>query len=396
MRRFTATLALALSLGMGLLKAQDFTASLEPRLGWSWTGPSLLPATQVLEGGLDGTLGPAEAPTAQYRVRAKVELDPTPSPTGLSMDASLGEAWIKLFAGPFDLSFGNQVVAWSVSDAFTPSDVVNPQDLRLPVDPAKIAVPLVRLAWTGGPVSLDLVAQPFWAASATPEAAWVPANPLGLPSSVDTAPAADWDNVAFGGRLKTSLSGLDLGLSAYRGRQSILSALVDYSGLPTYSLEYARATALGADLVLAPGAGILLKTEWVYTTLRDSPILDPEPQSASLEGVCGLEYTIGSIQAIGEYVLDWAKGEAATGDTVRHCAVLILSGESGSRLSLKVAGVYDFTGGGSGMVAPKLAYTLADGMVLSLDSFFFAGADTTRYGAWKDNALGRISLKYSF
>jgi len=273
------------------------------------------------------------------------------------------------------------------------------------VDPVRMPVPLARVAWNGGPVSLDLVAQPWWVAAAMPAARWLPTNPLAAPgftlTYVDDRPALDWENVAYGGHLKASLDllqGLDLGATFYRGRLSTPRAVATITGMSSavIALEYDTATVAGADLVLAPGAGILLKTEWAYTTLRDTDFLEPEAAAASLEGVSGVEYSIGSFRVIGEYVYDWTKGDTAAGDITRHTAVLIVSGDIGSRLSLRVAGIYDFTDDGSGMVTPQVTYTLADGLSLSCVSFFFMGDSTTRYGAWKDNAVGRIALKYSF
>jgi len=401
MKRFLITLFISASLCAPWLSAQDFSGSMEARLGWSWGASDLAPQTQVAEGRVDGRIGPADLPCGQYSARVKVVFDPATAASSLS----LGEAWIKLFAGPFDLSFGNQVVAWSVCDAFWPSDVVNPWDMSLPVDPVRMPVPLARALWTCGPISLDLVVHPWWFAAVTPASRWLPSNALAdagfTLTFADNKPAFDWENVAYGGHLKASvdlLQGLDLGATFHRGRLSTARSVVAITGMSSAAidLEYDPATMVGADLVLAPGAGFLLKTEWAYTALRDTSLLEPEADAATLEGVSGLEYSIGSFQVIGEYVYDWAKGNTALGDTERHSAVLILSGDVGSRLSLKVAGIYDFSDGGSGMVTPQISYTLADGLSLACVSWFFMGDPATRYGAWKDNALGRISLKYSF
>lgn len=397
---------LATAMAAAGLAAQGLSGSVETRLGWYWGSHELLPETQVLGLGLAGKVGDAESPAAQYLAKARLSYDPS---TGLAKP-SLDEAWIKLFEGPFDLSFGNQLVAWSVSDAFTPSDVVNPLDLSLPVDPAKIAVPLARVVYNSDVLTADFVAQPLWEPSVLPGSRWLPANPLAVLPVTNTTPAFTWDNVAYGGHLKASfdlLGGLDLGATFYRGLLPTPRPVVAFTGpYPTgINLVYDRATRLGADLVFAPGGDLLLKSEWVYTTLDDSNLLDPQPAQAAAEGVSGIEYTLGPARLVGEYVLDWAKSSTGA-DDLKHSVVGILSLSPDSRLDLKVAGIYDFTGAGSGMVSPRLEYTLADGVKLQAESYFFFGdADASftslgvaqpSYGAWKDNNLGRVGLVYSF
>jgi hypothetical protein len=402
----TIAMALALADTVGLA-AQDFSGSLEARLGWSWKAAELLPLSQVFTGGIEGAVGEQDLPAARYSGRLEVSYDPASAATSVE----LGETWAKLFAGPFDISLGNQVVAWSNSDAFWPSDVVNPMDLSLPVDPVKLPVPMGRILYNGKGLTIDLVAQPFWRPSLLPGSAWQPAPslPAGMTVTgqtlVDNRPASVWDNAAYGGHIKASLGllqGFDIGATFYRGRLPTPRATVDL--LPTATpgsytvattLDYDRFNLIGADMLLAAGGGLLLKTEWGYKTLRDTSILEPEAGAASIQGVSGFEYRLGGVQLIGEYVLDWKKESAAEGDSLAHSAVGIASMDIGSRLNLKAAAIHEFKGT-SGMVSPQLSYTLADGLKLSCAAFFFYGAADTTYGAWEGNSLGRVSLKQSF
>jgi len=377
----------------GFLAAQDFSGSIEARLGWYWGSKELAPLAQVFSGAVAGKVGEADQPAAQYEAGLEVSYDPA---TALSTP-ELGEAWVKFFAGPFDISVGNQVVAWGGSDVFVPSDAVNPVDLSLPVDPAKMPVPMGRLVYNGDFLTLDLVAQPYWISPRLPGAPW--AQPLQI-STEFAAVDPSWDNVSYGGHLKASLGllqGLDIGLTAYRGRdyRPTATVILDASYNPvSITLSYDRLTLLAADLVFAPGGGLLLKTEWGYRTLRDSSLLEPEAGAAKVQGVSGFEYRLGGVQLIGEHVLDWAKGGAAGGDSVKQSLVGIASLDLGSRTNLKVAAIYDLDG--DGMVGPQASYTLADGLKLEGSAFLFFGASDTTYGAWKDNSLGRFSLKYSF
>ena len=378
------------ALGLG---AQDFSGSIEARLGWYWNSTEILPLTQVFSGGLEGKVGSQDFPAAQYSATLDVSYDPATNSAALD----LGETWIKFFAGPFDISAGNQVLAWGSTDVFTPSDVVNPLDLTLPVDPIKKPVPLGRIVYNGDNLSLDLVVEPFWIAPSLPASPWAAAPAL---SPTINAVGFSWDNVAYGGHAKLSLDflqGLDLGITAYRGRSYTPTATVNFSGSTpaSISLDYDRLSFFGAEAVLATGGDLLLKADWGYRTLRDTSIFAPEAGAASAEGVSGFEYRIGQLQLIGEYVLDWAKGSAAAGDSLGHSIVGIATMDLGSRVNLKVAATHEFTGG-SGLVAPEVSLVLADGLKVECDMFFFYGGSATTYGAWKDNSLGRLTIKQSF
>ncbi len=394
MKRAATFLILSALIAVGpALGAQDLSGSLESRLGWYWGKANLLPQTQIFAGSLDGKVGDQDQPVAQYSGKLEVAYDPATATTSVALE----EAWIKLLAGPFDLSFGNQVVAWSVSDAFNPSDIVNPVDLSLPVDPIKMPVPMGRIVYNGNGLTVDLVTQPYWVAPKLPAEPWAASSPL--PTSFE-AIGSTWENTAFGGHVKASfglLQGLDLGLTAYRGRTYTPTSTLNFTGMmqTSVTLAYDRLTYVGVDIVLAPGAGVLLKTEWGYRTLRDSSLLEPEAGAASLQGVSGFEYNLAGVQLIGEYVLNLAKGAAAVGDSLTHTVVGIASVDIGSRLSLRAAGVHEFKGS-SGMVAPQLSYTLADGLKLKGELFFFYGESDTTYGDWSGNSLGRVSLNYAF
>ena len=111
MKKALLYLALASALGGAGISAQDFSGSLEARLGWNWKNANLLPLTQVFSGAIDGKVGDQDLPAAQYSAKLELAYDPATAATSLD----LGETWVKLFVGPFDISAGNQVVAYDRS-----------------------------------------------------------------------------------------------------------------------------------------------------------------------------------------------------------------------------------------------------------------------------------------
>jgi hypothetical protein len=218
-------------------------------------------------------------------------------------------------------------------------------------------------------------------------------------SSLDAKPDFSWDSVGYGGHVKASfelLQGLDLGATFYRGRSSSPTglALTYSSGYPSgYYYVFDRSTLVGADLTLSPGAGLLLKSEWGYTTLDDTDILSPEDGKASVEGVSGFEYTIGTAQIEGEYVLDWTKGAA---EAFTHEAIGIFTWSIDDRTDVELAGDCEFSGKGGYMLSPQGSYTIADGLKAGFKAYFFFGDKATTYGSYSSNDLATLSLKYSF
>lgn len=75
------------------------------------------------------------------------------------------ETYVGLFFGRLDLRLGQQRIAWGVSDAFTPNDVLNARDRRNPFmfDPEMINLPTpaVRADLDLGLAVASLVVQPF-------------------------------------------------------------------------------------------------------------------------------------------------------------------------------------------------------------------------------------------
>jgi hypothetical protein len=404
MKRAAIAAALAAFL-CAALGAADFGGYVETRAGWYWGSSELVsPMYQLLEGGVSGKVGDAEAPRAQYLAKVDLEYDPTAGDSTTAATLRLGEAWIKIFEGPLDLSFGNQIVAWSISDGYWPSDVVNPWDYSLPMDPQRIPVPLGRVVLNGANYSIDLVAQPFWTESILPNPRWMPPSESALAAlphdtSLDAKPDFSWDSVGYGGHLKASfelLQGLDLGATYYRGKSSAPTGPgFTYSGMyPSgYYYLFDRSTLVGADLTLSPGGGILLKSEWGYTTLGDTDLLAPEDGKASAQGVSGFEYTIGTAQLEGEYVLDWTKGAT---EAFAHEAIGILTWSIDDRTEAKLAADYEFSGKGGFMLSPQGSYTIADGLKAGVEAYFFFGDKATIFGSYSGNDLATLSLKYSF
>jgi len=411
-RALLSAAALALCLVCPCIFAQTFSGSLKSDLGSYFNSRDILSFSQDVpqefEGKVEGRVGNPDAPDAQYSATLRVSFDPTTAATTVS----LREAWLKVFLGPVDLSIGNQIVAWGSTDIFTPVDVVNAQDLTLPLGPEKIPQFMGRAILNSNGFSIDLVFVPFWNGDTLPGPRWFGAG-LPLPpgvslSIVNSPPAATWDNVQFGGRFQASLDwlqGVDVGVTYYRGFNTLPANSFSFGGadsqtitlLPTgtpgqFIAVYDRYNLVGVDGDVALGSGLLLRTEFGYKTFNDTNFLNPGAGLSAAEWVAAGEYTFLGIKTIGEFVLDWTKG--TPDDTYTKTLVLIASTDIDSRSSLKAVGGWNLDG--SGFVAPQFSYTIADGLQAELKVYFFLGGTSTTFGQFRDNNYGEVSVKYAF
>ena len=133
------------------LFAQTFSGSIESGAGWWLQSNDLYAPLQTFNGQIEGKVGPADSPAAQYRIQLRTTYDPSQRSTAVT----IRESWMKAFLGPFDLSLGNQIVAWGATDFFTPVDVANPEDYTLPVSFEKIPVNMARLVLGVAPAEPD-------------------------------------------------------------------------------------------------------------------------------------------------------------------------------------------------------------------------------------------------
>jgi len=395
--------ALALVFGGSLAAAPSFSGSLVSRGGW-WCGSGDLdPRTQYVAGKVSGKVGDPDRPAAQYQAELRADYDPETEET----EVSIRETWVKAILGPVDLSVGKQILSWGTADVFTPIDVVNPRDYSLPPASAdeKLPLTMLRSVINGEGLVVDLVAVPFFAESKPPAGRWV--GGLGLPAGVPTSgrkrdPAATIGNMEFGGRAQRSFDlaqGLDLACSAFYGRETLPTAEVsisrDAAGAPTAAIveqSYRRLLLVGLDGAFALGNGVLLKAEGSYSTFDRTDFLAPRSGCASTEALGGWEYTVLGVKTIGEYDAQWTN-DGGSGSWART-ALIVLSGDVGSRTSYKLTAAWDLDG--SGFLVPQATYTIADGLAVEGRAYAFWGLASTKYGEWKDDDVVEATVKYSF
>jgi len=407
MKRTLALLPLALALGMA--QTVGFSGKLATAFGLRFSDLSV-PTQEV-----NFTL------TASYKLdEAELSAELQASPFGVR----LGEAYARVALGPVDLAAGNLVVSTGRTDLFSPEDAFNPKNLARPLaDPGalKVPVPAVHLTYYPDPegsLTVDLLYSPTFTPSTPPQGDWALPQPA-IPGVIEvsqTQPDRVAQNGVFGVRVTDSLDvleGLDLGATLLRThtpfpgpKQLVYLADKDTDANPQNGpfrlvLGYDRETVLGADFALAfsipdVAEGLVLRGEAAYRLTPDTAGTDPYTQNPSLDGVLELEYTWPdgpTTQLL--YNLAWKKADAPAPDTLTHRVALLARYDVDERTHLEGAWVQNLSDG-SGMLAPRVRYTLADGVEAKASLAFFYGKDGSEFGVWRANSELDLGLDFSF
>jgi len=159
------------------------------------------------------------------------------------------ELYLNYGAESFRLRVGNQIYGWGTADAFNPTSYFNPSDTRelffRDDDENKAGVPSLSGMFFLGDFTLEAVFVPVHIPPITaPEGNFwaVTVDSFLMPIVFDEPErlGIDIDNVGYGARLSTSMGGVDMSLSGYRGpdkSQLFLPDRVIFQGITPVAVQ---------------------------------------------------------------------------------------------------------------------------------------------------------------
>jgi hypothetical protein len=162
---------------------------------------------------------------------------------------SIDEAYLRAYAGKFDLEAGVRKLTWGRADSMGPLDVVNPLDYGdLTVTDSlerKIAQPLVHGSYSLGQFTkIEGIVIPYFTPhSIATDGPWASAEYAALITVFGPLPETDTLEYAQGGvRLSTVISSVDFGFQYWYGNMK--QPRLD---MPTMSVTYDRYHQVGVD-----------------------------------------------------------------------------------------------------------------------------------------------------
>jgi hypothetical protein len=243
----------------------------------------------------------------------------------------LREAYVNLYAGPFSLRLGQQIVVWGRADALNPTSNLTPVDWRVksPIeDDLRVGNAGARAFLNFAPFRLEGVWMPVYSPTELPS--------VTLPTEVYYSnpifPSVDLRNGTEAARLHLLLPAIELSVSYLHGwallpgltRTGVtLTANADMTpGMTPPSVLISRTAyeqqVLGFDFSTSLGEVATLRGEAAYrlpknynAVVPDSGITDGHVADPDLQYVLGIDHNFGSLSVIlqymGRYVFDWTK-----------------------------------------------------------------------------------------
>ncbi len=343
----------------------------------------------------------------------------------------LREAYLNIYAGPFDFRLGHQIVVWGRADGFNPTDNLTPKDSssRSPnEDDRRIANFGLRTFLNLDPVRIEAVWMPFFRESKLPD------FPLSENIVMREAvyPDTNLKNGTMAARLHLETPSFDMSLSYLYGHSNTPALLlkeVDLSnGFPPtvgVALTAYRHQVIGFDFSASVKDWFGLRGEAAYKRPWENSSNSYVPEQ-DIQYVLGIdrEFANGNasfiLQYIGKYVFDWQKREtleiptdstqvpqalimsfaaspentidkgiiapknsmiAGQTEEVQHSVSLRLEGKFlHETLKLEAVGLLNISTL-EWMLRPKLTYDISDGFSFLVGGEIFMGPDDSFYGS---------------
>jgi len=357
----------------------------------------------------------------------------------------LREAYANVYAGPFDLRLGKQIIVWGKADGFNPTNNITPVDLtvRSPLeDDRRVGNFGARAFLNFSPVRIEGVWMPLYVPTKFPP---IPLEP-GVTLLDPVIPDPALKNGLGAGRVHLELSSFEMSASYLYGN-ALLPGLERYTytvgtgnGSVTVQRRVYTHQVIGFDFSTAFGEELGLRGEAAYRApINEEAIYTPNRE---VNYVVGLDRTFGSLsviaQYVGKYVLDWQREgtddpagiadleavqpedltparieEIESGideemrrrnqilfqqtEELQHTASVRLEYLAfHDTLSLSVLGAYNFSTS-EWLAFPKITYKFSDALSGSIGGELYNGPEDTLLDYLdQDLTAGYVELKYAF
>ncbi len=388
MRKIVLMLVALLFCSSGLAQTEDAQSNfrfsiggiLEAQFGLVSSGAVLGNTAFTLK--FSGSLGAEDSPTAAFNANLRSNFDAITSTTRVT----LGETFITAYVGAFDLSAGNLLMNWGAVDVLGSVSNLNPSDLTTQT---QIAIPAIRAIWNfSDDTRLEGVLAPGFTPSVLPVFALPAPTPppgvtiVGQNPVLDNRPTARLENTQYGLRFSSNLNvfdGADFSLSFYGGFRHTPTPTIrllptaqagEFIVQPVFNYDWIHVLGLETNISLGE---IAVRAETSYTFTQDPNGTNPEIGNHAFAFTAQAEARVAEIGLTGILNLRWQKGEMNQADLFCINAALIASYALDNRTSLSAAWVQSLTDG-SGVFAPNLSYTLADGLSFKANAGLNYGA----------------------
>jgi len=336
-------------------------------------------------------------------------------------EARVREAYVNLYAGPFDFRVGEQIIVWGRADGYNPTNNLTPQNMLIrsaDEDDRRLGNFLFRSIYNQSPFRIEWIWAPIYTASE------LPINLLELPDQVQLEEAgtmpSDLDHSTLALKTHIDCPSFGASVSYTRGFMPLpgidAEARLDSVGqyFVTVMPRPYQMQVIGTDFSTTLG-GFGLRGEIAYRDpVQDhSKVYVPNPD---LQYVIGGDHAWGDfsfiLQYIGRYVMEFEpyKTGQATDEIYLKNRMLAMQQQKISHgcsfrpawslfhetLTMEALGLVNYTTKEL-YIRPKVTYQMADELILIVGGDIYRGPDDTLFGSI-DRSLnsGFIEVRASF
>ncbi len=353
-------------------------------------------------------------------------------------DANLYEAYLRWAKGAWALEGGERVIRWGVMEYVSPTDAINPKDLRRIIDPdvedTYLPVPILRTIYENKPWSLEGFYQPFFRDSkfdffGTDASIYRPylTSQLGVPfvdfggqtddsfenqiSNLIAKHPDDQPHHGEGGmRISYKFQEIDLSLVYLNKRETLPSLTLPQGAASINPTSFASGQRVGSFPRKHMGGltfrwmtdhGFTLKGEALLqhrSTFYDSQLL--RTRESNLIWTAGVDYDFNfehffTIEYGEDHIFDESKSyflREKTDRSLSHAAIFNFDARTWT-IELKGTTILNQQ---AYWIRPKMIYRPSPPWELSIGANFLGGSNNSLFGLFSNNDQFFVAAKYLF
>ncbi|WP_422478507.1 DUF1302 family protein [Pleomorphochaeta sp. DL1XJH-081] len=347
---------------------------------------------------------------------------------GIESEPELGirEAYIDFFFDDADIRVGKQAIMWGQAEGAFITDIVSPRDMRsfILADFREIrkGIPAVKADYYAGSYTFEGIWIPQFVPSSMPasDSIWTREMPLPFPAGTSVtvndpdSPALNLENSEIFGKIRyfgPRISWEVMGGYAWTDEPYIESmtlppAVTD----PEANQAYGRYTVVGGSFSTTLGNAVLRGEAAAYLDKPFSVVSGAFPavsvsveERHQLQALAGLDWSLWGMEMSGQYILsyihNYTDGMIEQGKMLNEMGHTVTFRVQDTymddRLTAKIF-TYVELDPMNALIRPSLSWSLEDGVLLEGGLEIFVGDEDGTFGAYEDNSMGYVSLRWYF
>jgi hypothetical protein len=336
-------------------------------------------------------------------------------------ELGIREAYVDIYFDDADIRVGKQAVLWGQAEGAFITDIVSPRDMRsfILADFREIrkGIPAIKADYYAGSYTFEGIWIPQFVPSSMPpeDSIWMRHMPFTPPMGTtvtmnapdEPSPTLEHSEVFgkiryFGPRVSWEV----MGGYAWNDEPHIESM----SAGPTVNQTYGRYTVVGGSFSTTIGDAVLRGETAAYLDKPFTVMTGAFPSVSitvedhhQLQALAGLDWSLWGMEMSGQYILsyihDYTVGMIDQGkmsnETSHTVTFRVQDTYFDDRLTAKLFSYIELDPLNA-LIRPSLSWYVEDGVLLEGGFEIFLGDEEGTFGAYRDNTMGYVSLRWYF